>query len=88
MEAYARAGVFEVWLVTPWPPCVEEFALDGDTYRRVAAYTQAQSLRSVAFPGLVIALAPVFNFPRAPGEELPVAREPPSPRCAAPPENG
>lgn len=40
------------------------------------------------FPGLVIALAPVFNFPLAPAEECFAAREPPSPPYAAPHENG
>jgi Uma2 family endonuclease len=77
MDAYARAGVREVWLVTPWPPCAEVFVLDGPTYRRHAAFIQTQTLRGATFPELEIDLAPVFDFPLEPGEEPSIAREPP-----------
>jgi Uma2 family endonuclease len=77
MDAYARAGVCEVWLVTPWPQSVEVFVLDGPTYRRHAVFVQTQTLRSAAFPELKIGLAAVFDFPLQPGEEPPVVREPP-----------
>ena len=33
MALYARAGVKEVWLVSPLPPGIEVFLLDGATYR-------------------------------------------------------
>ena len=77
MDAYARAGVREVWLVSPWPPCVEVFVLDGAGYRRHAVFIQTQALRSSAFPELAIDLAPVFDFPLEDGEQWPVVREPP-----------
>ena len=77
MDAYARAGVREVWLVSPWPPCVEVFVLDGPGYRRQAAFIQTQTLKSPMFPELAIKLASVFDFPLEAGEEWPVVREPP-----------
>lgn len=83
MDAFARAGVREVWLVTPWPHSVEVFALDGPTYRRHAVFIQTQALRSATFPELEIDLAAVFDFPLQPGEEPPVVREPPSRRYGA-----
>jgi len=87
MDAYARAGVREVWLVTPWPQMVEVFLLDGPGYRRHSVYIQTQTLRSASFPELEIDLAPVFDFPLQPGEEPPAVREPPGhwDRCAIPP---
>ncbi len=86
MDLYARAGVREVWLVTPFPQSVEVFVLDGATYRRAAAYDQTGSLASPTFEGLTIDLVPVFDFPLEPGEEPPVAMEPPGRyRAAAPP---
>jgi Uma2 family endonuclease len=77
-DAYARAGVAEVWLVTPWPPCVEVFVLDGASYRRYGAFVQTQPLTSPTLPDLTVDLAPVFNFPVDPGEEFPPLREPPA----------
>ncbi len=77
LDLYARCGVPEVWLVTPFPQSVEVFRLDGATYRRQAAYTQDDTLASPGFPDLKVDLAPVFDFPLEPGEEPPVIREPP-----------
>jgi Uma2 family endonuclease len=77
MDAYARSGVKEVWLVTPWPQCAEVFVLDGPGYRRHAAFVQTDTLKGPTFPDLGIDLAPVFDFPLEPGEEPPVGREPP-----------
>jgi len=77
MDLYARSGVREVWLVTPFPQSIEVFVLEGATYRRPAAYTQADHLASPTFDGLTIDLAPVFDFPLEPGEEPPVMMEPP-----------
>ncbi len=77
MDAYARAGVREVWLVTPWPQCVELFVLDGPSYRRHGAYVETQTMSSPTLPELEVDLAPVFDFPLEPGEEPPEVREPP-----------
>jgi Uma2 family endonuclease len=80
---YARFGVQEYWIVTPFPSMVEVFLLDGQSYRLHAAYGKEDQLVSAAFPDLKIALADVFDFPLEPGEELPVVREPPSAYRAA-----
>ena len=68
MDAYARAGVQEVWLVTPWPQCVEVYILDHDSYRRHGAFTQLHTLNSPTLPALMVTLAAVFDFPLEPGE--------------------
>ncbi len=77
LDLYARTGVREVWLVTPFPPCVEVFVLDGPTYRRHSAHVQTDTLASPTFPELKVDLAPVFDFPLEPGEEPPSVKEPP-----------
>lgn len=77
-QLYARSGVKEFWLVTPYPSLVEVLLLKGRTYRIEAAYAKEDTLISPSFPGLRIKLADVFNFPLEPGEETPVVREPPA----------
>ncbi len=79
MELYARAGVKEVWLATPWPSLVEVYRLDGKTYRLVKAYKKDDVLRSPRFPKLRVNLAEVFDLPVPPekGQEQLVVREPP-----------
>jgi len=77
MDLYARSGVSEVWIVTPFPSLVEVFSLTEQGYCLVKAYAKEETLRSVAFDDLEIALDSVFDFPLEPGEELPVVREPP-----------
>ncbi len=77
MDAYARAGVQEVWLVTPWPQCVELFVLQNDRYVRHGAFIQTDTLKSPTVSELEIDLAPVFDFPLDPGEEPPEVKEPP-----------
>lgn len=75
---YARAGVQEYWIVTPHPAVVEVFSLDGGTYRLLHAFGKDDTLKSPAFPEVSIPLADVFTFPLEPGDEVPVAREPPA----------
>ncbi len=77
MDLYARAGLPEVWLVTPFPQSVEIFRLDGDGYRRHAAYTHTQTLTSPTLPEIKVDLAPVFDFPLDPDEQPPAVQEPP-----------
>ncbi len=77
MDLYARAGVREVCLVTPFPPCLEVFVLDGAAYRRHAVLVQAEPLASPAFPDLRLDLAPLFARPPEPGDEVPEVKEPP-----------
>ena len=62
MGLYARAGVKEVWLVTPQPPGIAEvYLLDGPTYRLEGTYSAGETLRSPGFAELEIALEPVFG---------------------------
>lgn len=76
MALYARAGVKEVWLVSPEAQLVEVFVLDGATYRRTGAYTKGDTLRSRAFPKLNVDLAKVFNRPAQKDVPAQVVREP------------
>jgi Uma2 family endonuclease len=77
MRLYAASGVKEVWLVTPYPWLVEVYVLDGATYRLIHSLSKDDTLRSPTLPDLTVDLAPVFDFPFEPGDEPPVAREPP-----------
>jgi Uma2 family endonuclease len=83
MRLYAASGVKEVWLVTPYPWLVEVYVLDGASYRLTLSLSKEDTLRSPTLPDLVFELAAVFDFPLEPGEEPPVAREPPPRRYAA-----
>jgi Uma2 family endonuclease len=79
---YARAGVREYWIVTPFPSLVEILLLRDKQYVIAAAYEKSETLQSPTFPDLRIALGEVFDFPLEPGEEPPkTVREPP-PHCA------
>lgn len=82
LALYARSGVKEYWLVTPWPSMVDVLLLDGQGYRVQQVFGKEDELRSPTFPELKIVLGDVFNFPLEPGEEPPVMQEPPSPRYA------
>jgi Uma2 family endonuclease len=68
MDLYARFGVKEVWLATPYPPMVEIFLLDGASYRRVSAFQKEDELVSATFPELRIPLEPVFDYPPDPDD--------------------
>jgi Uma2 family endonuclease len=86
---YARFGVKEYWVVTPFPSLIEVFVLDGDSYRLRGAFTKTDALTSPTFPDLKIKLSDVFNFPLEPGEEPRQVREPPPRYTAAPaPQSG
>ena len=76
---YAKAGVKEYWVVTPWPSLVEVFLLAGDAYILHAGYGKDEELSSPTFPGLRIALRDVFDFPLEPDEQPRVVRESPYP---------
>ena len=75
LRLYARSGVKEVWLVTPYPWLVEVLLLDGASYRIAGTYTRADQLESPTFPDLRIALEKVFDFPLEPGEEIGMVKE-------------
>jgi Uma2 family endonuclease len=75
MRLYAAAGVREVWLVTPYPWLAEVFVLDAGSYRLAGCWSRLARAPSTVLPGLVIDLAPVFDFPLEPGEEIKMVRE-------------
>jgi Uma2 family endonuclease len=78
MDLYARAGVSEVWIVTPFPSLIEVYSLMELGYRLVKAYSKEQELQSEVFNDLRLPLADIFDFPLEPGEEPPVVKEPPT----------
>jgi len=69
MQLYARHGVPEVWLVTPYPSMVEVYMLDGECYRLAGTYVRADTLKSPGFPKFKLKLKDVFDFPLEPGEK-------------------
>lgn len=79
---YARSGVKELWLVTPYPSLVEILVLDGPSYRLHEVYSREQTLVSPAFPGLEIGLEGIFDFPISPEERVNEVREDPAPYAA------
>jgi Uma2 family endonuclease len=79
LNLYARAGVKEYWIVTPWPSLVEVLLLEGGRYVMHSVFGKDDTLTSPSFPGLQVQLADVFDFPLEPGEEPPVVKEPPAP---------
>ncbi len=79
LNLYARAGVKEYWIVTPWPSLVEVLLLEGARYVVHSVFAKDQTLASPTFPDLQVTLPDVFDFPLEPGEEPPVVKEPPAP---------
>lgn len=63
LHLYAKAGVKEYWIVTPFPSSVEVFQLDGTSYRLANAYGRDAVLASPSFPGLKVRLKNIFDFP-------------------------
>lgn len=79
LELYARHGVPEYWLVTPYPSMVEALVLDRGRYAIEKTYGRDETLLSATFHGLAIDLASVFDFPLTPEEaEIYAVREPPA----------
>jgi len=74
-DLYARAGVQELWLVTPHPPLVEMMVLQGKRYVHERTLDQSGTLTSVAFPDLRIDLADVFSFPIEPNDGVQLVKE-------------
>jgi Uma2 family endonuclease len=76
---YARAGVREYWIVTPFPPLVEVLRLKRGQYVIQQTQSSDGTLTSPSFAGLRVDLRDVFDIPAEPGEEpLRMVREPPS----------
>ncbi len=77
MRLYARCGVKEYWIITPWPPMIEVFLLDGETYRVAGSYRKEDAFRSPSFPKLKLDLKVIFDYPPGPGDVVEVVKEPP-----------
>ncbi len=75
LRLYARSGVKEVWLITPYPWLAEVLLLDQGCYRLANAYEREETLQSVVFPDLHIALPDIFNYPIDPDESVDMVRE-------------
>lgn len=85
-ELYARYGVREYWLVTPYPHLLEVLLLDGAGYRVHQVYRKPDTLTSPTLPGLEVPLVGVFDFPIPDAERIDEVHEstPPYPRVARP----
>lgn len=79
LSLYARAGIKEYWMVTPYPSLVEVFVLTEVGYRLEAGYEPPEVLRSPAFPEFSLDLSRVFDIPIDPDERIQVVRESPPP---------
>jgi len=78
-ELYARFGIKEYWIVTPFPCMVEIFWLQGDRYVFWKGFSHEDVLTSPGFPDLRIDLATVFEFAlQQHAGELKVAKEGPA----------
>jgi Uma2 family endonuclease len=75
MRLYARFGVKEVWLITPYPWFAEVYVLDGASYRLAQGFEKTDTLTSVIFPDLRIALEKVFDYEIPPHEQVQMVRE-------------
>jgi len=80
-ELYARYGVREYWLVTPYPHLVEVLLLDGDSYRVHKAYRRQDTLTSPTLAGLALPLSGVFDFPIPDADRIEEVHEE-SPPCS------
>jgi Uma2 family endonuclease len=70
LALYARYGVREYWIVTPYPHLVEVLVLRGAGYRVHRVFTRSDTLTSPTLRGLRLDLTEVFGFPIPPQERI------------------
>lgn len=75
MMLYARSGIPEYWIVTPYPSLIEVFVLEGGAYRLHGGYEDRHTLKSPSFHELDMPLKDVFDFPVPPEEQVWIIRE-------------
>jgi Uma2 family endonuclease len=78
MDLYARCGIREVWLVTPYPRLLEVYLLADNAYRLVHTYSEYarnEVFGSPTFPELELDLEKLFDFPIPPEERIEMVRE-------------
>jgi len=87
-DLYARHGVGEYWIVTPFPGLVEVFVLKDSLYTCWKSFGQEDALVSASFPDVTFPLETIFDFPLDEHEkELLRVKEPPAHyRAAAMPQ--
>ena len=78
-ELYARFGIKEYWIVTPFPCMVEILWLQGERYVFWKGFSHEDVLTSPGFPDLRIELAEVFELAlQQHAGELTLAKEGPA----------
>jgi Uma2 family endonuclease len=77
LDLYARSGVKEYWGITPWPSMVEVLLLQAGEDLVHHVFAKDDTLASPTCSELQLTLRDEFDFPLEPGQELPVAEEPP-----------
>jgi Uma2 family endonuclease len=63
MRIYARHDVLHLWLFDAQAQTLEEFVLDGSTYRLVSACEGDETFHPAIFPGLEVPLKEVWGQP-------------------------
>ena len=59
--AYAKLGVPEYWIVDPDAGTLTVWRASGGVYAQAAEFTSADTLSSVEFPEIAVALGPIFE---------------------------
>ncbi|MEM9696526.1 MAG: Uma2 family endonuclease [Myxococcota bacterium] len=59
-DVYAREGVEHLWLVDPLAKLLEAFALSGDEWRRLGAWSDEAAVRVPPFDAIVLELAALW----------------------------
>jgi Uma2 family endonuclease len=66
---YAKYGIGEYWIVSPYPAMLEVFSLSGEEYRAAAMLSDLDAIHSPAFPQLKFPLTDIFGpISEVPGE--------------------
>ncbi len=75
MQLYAKSGVEEVWLITPYPWLAEVYSLDGTNYRLIQSCTKNDTLKSEIFSELEVRLEQIFDFSIDKEEQIMLIKE-------------
>jgi Uma2 family endonuclease len=61
LRLYTRFGIPHVWFLDPGIKTLEEFILEGESYRVVAVHAEDEEFRPLLFPGLSILLGEIWR---------------------------
>lgn len=70
LNTYAKFGVQEYWIVSPYPSVVDILVLIDGFYQIREALTAADTVHSPTIPAITFDLRPVFSFPIDPEEVI------------------